>query len=159
MERSGRVSLRSLRGRNFRRALAAARGPVVVLFGSPSCPGCRKLLRSLRQLSYQLSDRIDVHMVNAVREGGLARRLGISVLPTVVLFHEGREVTRFTGYRSRAALEGQVMPLLALLEDRATVPRGPSVGSADVAAIRRLLEGSGAWERLLRAISIREGSR
>lgn len=140
MKRRRRVYVRALGAQELRRAVASLRVPLLVTFGAPWCPGCRSQLYWLQRMCRNFRGKVAIYMVDAEREGALARELDIEALPTLVVFDGGREVARWTGYRSRAMLQRQVMPLVSLLADRCTVPAASAVTQDDVRAIRTFLE-------------------
>ncbi len=135
-----RGHVRALGRQEFRKVLASGRWPVVVEFGTPWCPGCRRLLYWLQKVCRPYRQRVGLFMVDAERDWALAKEFGIETLPTLLLFQRGQEVARWAGYRSRAALRRQVVPMISLVADRATVPEGTPINEDDVAAVRRLLD-------------------
>jgi thioredoxin 1 len=78
--------------------------PVVVDFGAPWCSPCRAIEPSLRDLAAEFEGRLLVRAVNVDDNPSLAARYEVVGLPTLVFFHEGREVRRLRGAAPKAAL-------------------------------------------------------
>ena len=73
-------------------------------FGADWCPPCRAMAPALRQLAGEYAGRARVVSVDTERYPAMVDRYGVLGLPTVVVFREGREVTRLLGLRSIGAL-------------------------------------------------------
>jgi thioredoxin 2 len=89
----------------FEGAVLGAKVPVLVDFWSPTCPPCRVLAPELEKLARTKSGALLVAKVDTHAEPGLARRYGIEVVPTMILFEGGREVRRVTGAMPAAQIE------------------------------------------------------
>jgi thioredoxin 1 len=78
--------------------------PVLVDFFAITCGPCRLLAPILEELVSEMEGRITVYKVDATENTELANRLGISALPTISVFKEGREVARLVGLQNRERL-------------------------------------------------------
>jgi thioredoxin 1 len=85
-------------------ALLAETAVVLAEFGADWCPPCRAMAPALRQLAGEYAGRARVVSVDTERYPAMVDRYGVLGLPTVVVFREGREVTRLLGLRSIGAL-------------------------------------------------------
>ena len=85
-------------------SLLAATPVVLAEFGADWCPPCHALEPALRRLAAEYAGRARVVSVDTERYPALAGRYGVLGLPTVVVFREGREVSRLLGLRPIGAL-------------------------------------------------------
>ncbi|RMD80118.1 MAG: thioredoxin TrxC [Gammaproteobacteria bacterium] len=71
--------------------------PLLVDFWAPWCGPCRMMAPAYEQAAALLEPRVRVAKVNTEEEQEAAARFGIRSIPTLVLFHRGREVARQAG--------------------------------------------------------------
>lgn len=71
--------------------------PVAVDFYSDQCGPCRILKPILESLAEAIGDKGKIVAVNVAENERLAVDLGISALPTLIVFSGGREVRRMIG--------------------------------------------------------------
>jgi thioredoxin len=78
--------------------------PVLVDFWAPWCAPCRVVGPVIEQLAGDLAGTVRFAKVNVDEEPGLADRLAVRGIPTLVLFADGREVGRHVGALPRTEL-------------------------------------------------------
>lgn len=71
--------------------------PVLVDFWASWCGPCKMMAPAFAQAASLLHPRVRLLKVNTEQEQALAAHLGISSIPTMVLFRGGREVARTSG--------------------------------------------------------------
>ena len=84
-------------GDTFEGEVIQAKGPVLVDFYADYCGPCRILKHFLKGFADQLGDRAKVFTVDAIANPGLSQSYRISVVPTLIVFKNGKETARFAG--------------------------------------------------------------
>jgi thioredoxin 1 len=85
------------------RVLKADR-PVLVDFWAPWCAPCRMVAPILEEVAGELQDQLTIAKVNTDSDAEWASRFGIMGIPTMILFHNGREVDRLVGAHPKGSL-------------------------------------------------------
>jgi thioredoxin 1 len=95
---------------SFRREVLQSDRPVLVDFWAPWCPPCRALAPTIDALADRFDGRATIAKLDVDRNPEAAAAFGISSIPAVLIFRDGREVDRLVGLQPRAryelALEG-----------------------------------------------------
>ncbi|MCP9468848.1 MAG: thioredoxin TrxC [Nitrospira sp.] len=71
--------------------------PVVVDFWASWCGPCLIMAPAFEQAAKTLEPHVRLAKVNTEEEHDLAARFGITGIPTMIVFHHGREITRRSG--------------------------------------------------------------
>jgi thioredoxin 1 len=87
----------------FRTAVLDRPGPVLVKFGAPWCGPCRMTDAELAQLPPDEVVKIDVG-----EHPALARHYGVSAIPRMLLFKDGKVVGDRVGYAHAADLQAWI---------------------------------------------------
>ncbi|RYZ09068.1 MAG: thioredoxin TrxC [Myxococcales bacterium] len=95
-------------GEDFEELVRDAKVPVLVDFWAAWCGPCRLVAPELEKLAAQRSGLTIVAKVDTDAEPRLSARFGISSIPTLVLFRQGREAKRISGAMSASAMATQL---------------------------------------------------
>ncbi|MEW7979164.1 MAG: thioredoxin TrxC [Candidatus Sedimenticola endophacoides] len=86
-----------LGGTNFQKHVSRNDIPVVVDFWAPWCGPCKMMAPAFEQAAAQLEPRVRLAKVNTEAEQMLGAQYGIRSIPTLAMFHGGREIARQPG--------------------------------------------------------------
>ena len=88
----------------FREALAGGQ-PVLVEYWAPWCVYCRRIAPVLEKVENQFANTVVMGQVNIDDVPLLAHQEQIEVIPTFVLYKDGKAVSSIVAPESRAAIE------------------------------------------------------
>lgn len=92
-------------GATFDRQIARSSVPVVVDIWAPWCGPCKAMAPAYEAAADELEPHVRLIKLNSDNEEAVAARLGIRGIPTMILFHGGREIARTSG----AMAAGQIV--------------------------------------------------
>lgn len=90
---------------NFESEVLKADLPVLVDFYADWCGPCQMLRPIIEELSEEVQGKAKIVKINVDEAPKTAEKYGIMSIPTVILFKEGKEVTRQTGLTTKEVLE------------------------------------------------------
>jgi thioredoxin 1 len=82
---------------NFEGEVLKAAHPVLVDFWAPWCGPCRALAPTIEKFATETSGKVKVVKHNTQDHEGTPSRYGVSAIPTLLVFHQGKEVHRLVG--------------------------------------------------------------
>ena len=90
---------------NFETEVLSSELPVLVDFWAAWCGPCRMVAPILEEMARDLEGKIKVGKVNVDEQGELAAMFGVSSIPTMIVFKDGKAVKGAVGARPRAQIE------------------------------------------------------
>lgn len=86
----------------FRDEVVNSEVPVIVDVWSPTCAPCRKLVPVLQEVATRHQGRVKVAELSTSAEPGLLAMLRVMATPTIIIYDQGEEMGRVTGFRPRS---------------------------------------------------------
>jgi thioredoxin 2 len=96
------------RGADLATLVGSAGLPVLVDFWAPWCGPCRAVAPEMGKVAARNAGRLLVVKVNTDVDPAVGAAHRIQSIPTMAVFHRGREVARTSGARPAEAIEGFV---------------------------------------------------
>ena len=79
--------------------------PVMVEFWAPWCVYCRRIAPALKKVAEQYSDKIVIGQINIDDEPALAEREKIELVPTFIIYKDGKAISSIVAPESKAQIE------------------------------------------------------
>eukprot|EP01036_Dinobryon_divergens_P033578 gene33578-43395_t len=98
----------SLKYKTFDEFLESIPEPVLVDFYAEWCGPCKMMQPVLEDVASRLENVAKVAKVDTDKSPRLGSRYEVEALPTLILFHEGKVLERFIGYRTADVLEAEI---------------------------------------------------
>jgi thioredoxin len=99
---------------DFERQVLQSPVPVLLDAWAPWCAPCRMIAPTLDQIASEMAGRVRVAKLNVDESPGVADRLGISGIPTLLLFQNGQEVDRLVGVRPKGEIVRRLEAVAAI---------------------------------------------
>lgn len=94
-----------LNSANFDRHLGRTDLPIVIDFWAPWCSPCRMMAPAFSQVCREMEPALRFAKLDTEAEPQLAARFNIRSIPTLAIFHQGREIVRQSGALDQGSLK------------------------------------------------------
>jgi len=86
---------------NFKTEVLDFKGKVLVDFWATWCGPCQMLAPTMDELGDELKDKVKVVKLDVDASSTTASQFGVSSIPTVILFVDGKPVDTLVGFRQK----------------------------------------------------------
>lgn len=100
------VKIKTLNNKNFKPGIKS--GITLVDFWAPWCGPCKMMAPVLNELAEEVGDQATIGKVNVDHDQVLAQKHKIRNIPTLVMFREGKEISRFMGVKTKKFLLNEI---------------------------------------------------
>ena len=98
------MAARNLNNQEFAELLESGK-PLLVDFWAPWCGYCRRIAPAYEKIAQQWGDEVVIAKVNIDSEPLLAQREHIEVIPTLILYKDGKSLGSIVAPESKAVIE------------------------------------------------------
>ncbi len=93
---------------SFKTEVADSTMPVLVDFWAPWCGPCKMVAPVLDELAREYEGKLKIVKLNVDQNQQVAAQFGISSIPTLIMFKNGKEAGKMIGFQSKDALKKMI---------------------------------------------------
>ena len=99
-------------GNNYKQEVLESSIPVLVDFWASWCMPCRMLAPTIEKLAEENKGKLKVCKLNTDENQNIAAQYGIQGIPTLIVFKEGKEISRTVGVMPKEKLQEKLNSIL-----------------------------------------------
>lgn len=99
-----------VKDQNFKTEVLESNIPVLVDFWAAWCGPCRMVAPEVDKVAAKLSGKIKVTKLNVDENPAASANYGVTSIPTLIVFKDGKEVDRVVGFTDAVTLEKKLSP-------------------------------------------------
>lgn len=104
--------IKNVTPQSFRSEVADSNRPVLADFFATWCAPCKMLAPVIDEVGSELENVIDIAKIDIDRNAEIAQYYSVSSVPTLILFKDGCEKARFTGFMPKDSLVSAITEYL-----------------------------------------------
>ena len=85
--------------------------PCLVDFWAPWCGPCKLMAPILNDIAESENNKVTIDKINVDIQKQLASQFKIRSIPTLIVFKNGKELKRFTGFKTKSFIMGEISKL------------------------------------------------
>ena len=89
----------------FKENIENSGNPVMVEFWAPWCVYCRRIAPALKKVAEEYQDQVVIGQINIDDEAALAEQERIELVPTFIIYKDGKAVGSIVAPESKAQIE------------------------------------------------------
>lgn len=97
---------------NFKENVLEGAKPALVEFSAPWCTYCRRIGPAMKKIAEQYADKMLIGEINIDEQEALAEEYKVEVIPTLMVFKDGKMLGSITAPDSKAKIEAFIAEYL-----------------------------------------------